>query len=278
MMALADLFQFTIAVSYHSFGRFIDYPYACNDGVPDLRMPEHAVVDAMMRGMSTAIQSVNNVTYDVNSPVAAGAVNGDDTSWYYAHKGTYPFIVEVGTAFEPPFSQVAGIVAENRAGWRSLYTRLEQARIDLHVKSGCQPIDAEVTLLNYVYDTDELPRFTTLPFGRWTYIVVPNATYNVRVSKPGYITQDVPVSVANAAVNVTIELQPVTAPAVLKGDMNEDCIVDGRDLDGFVNAYLAGVGAQTEQVVLADFTADCAVDESDIAPFVAAALAQPTCP
>lgn len=278
MMSLADLFHFTVAVSYHSYGRFIDYPYACNDGNPDLRMPEHAVIDQMMRSMSTAIQGVNGISYAVNSPIAAGPVNGDDTSWYYAHKGTYPFIVEVGTAFQPPFSQVAGIVAENRAGWRSLYSRLEQARIDLHVHSQCQPLDAEVTLLNYTYDTDELPRFTTLPFGRWTYIVPPNAIYTVRISKPGYITQDVPVAVANVPVDVSVELLPVTAPAILHGDMNSDCIVDGRDISPFVSAYLSGEAAPIDQLLRADFSADCMVGEADVAPFVEAALNEAICP
>ena len=35
MMALAETWDFTLAVSYHSYGRFIDYPYACSSGGTD---------------------------------------------------------------------------------------------------------------------------------------------------------------------------------------------------------------------------------------------------
>ncbi|MBK8269290.1 MAG: hypothetical protein IPK83_13680 [Planctomycetes bacterium] len=272
MEALADAFHFAIAVSYHSYGRFIDYPYACNDGNPDNRMPEHPVIDAMMRGMALAIQPVNGVTYAVNSPIAIGAVNGDDTSWYYAHKGTYPFIVEVGTSFQPAFSTVAGIVAENREGWKYLYDRLGQARIDVHVRSQCVPIEAQVTLLNYSFDTDELPRTTFLPFGRWTYIVPPNAAYTVRVSKTGYVTQDVVVNVAGAPVGLDVNLVPVTAPAILSGDMDNSCAVDAADVALFVTAYLEGAAAPPALIPRGDFTADCLIDEADVAPFVQAVL------
>lgn len=272
MIALADAFRFTIAVSYHSYGRFIDYPYACNDGVPDNRMPEHAVIDSMMRGMAAAIQPVNGVTYAVNSPVAAGPVNGDDTSWYYAHRGTYPFIVEVGTSFIPAFSTVSGLVNENRAGWRYLFDRLGQARIDLHVRDGCTPIEAEVTLLNYVYDTNELPRYTHLPFGRWSYVVSPNANYTIRVSKPGYVTQDVPIGVENSPVQVVVQLEPLSAPSILKGDMNGDCIVDGSDIAEFSTAWLSGDTANPSQVAAGDFTGDCVIDVTDLTLFVDAAL------
>ncbi|MBX3394842.1 MAG: hypothetical protein KF841_05705 [Phycisphaerae bacterium] len=278
MIALADTIRFTIAVSYHSYGRFIDYPYACNDGNPDNRMPEHAVVDSMMRGMAAAIQPVNGVTYAVNSPVAAGPVNGDDTSWYYAHRGTYPFIVEVGTSFIPAFSAVNGLVNENRAGWRYLFGRLGQARIDLHVRDGCTPIEAEVTLLNYAYDTGELPRYTHLPFGRWTYVVPPHANYTIRVSKPGYVTQDVPIGVENSPIQVVVQLEPLSAPSILKGDMNGDCIVDGSDIAGFSTAWLSGDGATPSQVAAGDFTNDCAIDVTDLALFVDAALNGNVCP
>lgn len=278
MSALADAFHFAIAVSYHSSGRFIDYPYACNDGNPDNRMPEHPVIHEMMHGMAAAIFPVNGVNYDVNSPIAAGAVNGDDTSWYYAHKGTYPFIVEVGTSFQPPFAEVGPIVAENREGWKCLYSRLAQARIDLHVRSGCEPLEATVTLLDYTYDTDELPRVTFLPFGRWTYIVPPNAAYTVRVSRTGYITQDVAVNVANVPVLVDVNLVPDSPQAILPGDMNDDCAVDGADVADFVSAYLAGIDGSADQIARGDFSGNCLVDEGDVAPFVAATLAGEVCP
>lgn len=214
MMALQDQYHFVMATSYHSFGEFIDYPYACSNGSPSGQMPEHAVIHEMMHGVSDGIFAMDGTRYDVYSPVPFGGVNGDDTSWYYAHRGVYAFIIEVGTSFEPAFSQVAGIVNQNRGGWRYMYERLGGARIDVHVNDACDgsPLEAAVALTNYVYDTGETPRVTSLPYGRWTYLVPANGTYTVRASKSGYVTQDVSVPVSNSPVSVDVQLQPETPP------------------------------------------------------------------
>jgi len=168
----------------------------------------------MMHGVSDGIFGVDGTRYDVYSPVPFGGVNGDDTSWYYAHRGVYAFIIEVGTSFEPAFAQVAGIVNQNRGGWRYMYERLGQARIDVQVRDACsgEPIEAEVTLKEYVYDTGETARITSLPFGRWTYMVPANGSYTVRASKSGYVTQEASTSVGNIPVSVAIELNPEAPP------------------------------------------------------------------
>ncbi|MFQ5411098.1 MAG: M14 family zinc carboxypeptidase [Phycisphaerae bacterium] len=276
MLGLQNAYHFVMATSYHAFGRFIDYPYACSNGSPSQQMPEHPVIHEMMNGMADAISAVDGVTYTAFSPVPFGGVNGDDTSWYYAHKGVYPFIVEVGTTFEPLFSDVAGIVNRNRAGWQYLYNRLGEARIDVHVTDGCQPMTAQITLTDYIFDTGELPRLTFLPFGRWTFVVPPGATYTVRVSRSGFVTQDIPVTVGNTPVAVNIALQRVNPP--LMGDLNSDCAVDGLDIDLFVQAVLDGSAANPTLITRGDFTGDCIVDGNDVSPFVQAVLAGDTCP
>lgn len=214
MIGLQDQYHFVMAASYHSFGQFIDYPYACSNGSPSGQMPEHAVIHEMMHGVSDAIFAVDGTRYDVYSPVPFGGVNGDDTSWYYAHRGVYAFIIEVGTSFEPLFSQVAGIVNQNRGGWRYMYERLGQARLDVHVRDACtgEPIDAEVTLKDYVFDTGELPRITSLPYGRWTYLVPANGSYTVRATKSGYHPFELPAEVLNSPVALDLELEPQNPP------------------------------------------------------------------
>ncbi len=217
MITLAQQYHFVMATSYHAFGRFIDYPYACSDGSPATLMPEHDVIDEMMRGVADGILAVDGVQYSVFSPVPLGGVNGDDTSWYYAAMGTYSFIIEVGSnsdGFEPLFSQVSGIVARNRGGWQYLYDRLNQARMDVHVTDDCtgQPMQADVTLTDFAFDTGESPRRTFLPFGRWTFLTVANTSYTLRVSKPGYITQDVQVFVANQPISIDVALQRIEPP------------------------------------------------------------------
>jgi len=242
MISLADQFHFTMATSYHSFGQFIDYPYACADGSPETLMPEHDVIDEMMNGVADAIDAVDSTPrYDVFSPVPLGGVNGDDTSWYYAHQGTYAFIIEVGTDFEPDFSEVAGIVNRNRDGWQYMYDRLGQARIDVHVTDGCNnlPLVADVTLTDFTFDTGEFPRKTYPPFGRWTFVTVANDTYTVRASRPGYITQEVMVPVANQPVSVNITLPRESPPPEIYGDGDCDGDVDLADYE-MIAPCLAG--------------------------------------
>ncbi|MFQ5500844.1 MAG: M14 family zinc carboxypeptidase [Phycisphaerae bacterium] len=276
MNGLQNTYHFVMATSYHAFGRFIDYPYACSNGSPAQQMPEHAVIDEMMNAMANAITAVDGVAYTAFTPVPFGGVNGDDTSWYYAHKGVYPFIVEVGDSFEPLFTNVAAILNRNRAGWQYLYNRLGQARIDVHVTDGCQPMTAQITLTDYVFDTGELQRLTTQPFGRWTFVVPAGGTYTVRVTRGGFITQDVPVLVGNAPVAVNIAMVRTNPP--LHGDMNSDCVVNGLDIDSFTQVMIDGSAGDPFLVSRGDFDANCIVDENDVAPFVVAALAGNTCP
>ena len=214
MVALAEAWDFTLAVSYHAYGRFIDYPYACSTGASGQLMPEHAVVDELMNGMADAIDAVDAVPrYAVFSPASAGPLSGDDTSWYYAHQGTYAMIVEVGTSFEPAFSQVADIVACNRGGYTYLYQRLSQSRIDVHVTDAQtnQPLEATISLAEFSYDTGELPRITSLPFGRWTYLVPAGGSYTVHASAEGYQDGQANVAVGSTPAAVNLALLPILA-------------------------------------------------------------------
>lgn len=229
MIALADQENFVIAVSYHSFGQFIDYPYACNDGNPDLSMPEHAMIDELMQGAANGIFAVDGVSYSVFSPIAAGPVNGDDTSWYYAHNGTYALIIEIGTSFQPSFAVATASVNRNRGGWQYLFDRLGEARIDIRVVNHLtgKPLVAAVELLDFVFDTDELPRFSEPAFGRSRWLVQSNDTYTVQVSAAGFETRTVAVSVANAPVDAPVLLLPVGETL---GDADQDGDTDLFDV------------------------------------------------
>lgn len=188
MMALSEIYGFTMATSYHSYGRFIDYPYACADGTPDSLMPEHAVIDDLMHGIAGAIATVDDVEYTVFSPTPLGGVNGDDTSWYYAHRGTYASIIEVGLSFAPTFAEAEGIIARNRAGWQYMYRRLSGSRIDVRVIDSCsqEPIESEVQIVGVTGTNGELARWTKMPFGRWTFLTLPGETYTVRTEHPEF--------------------------------------------------------------------------------------------
>jgi hypothetical protein len=266
MMSLAAQQRFVIAVSYHSYGEFIDYPYACNDGNPDMSMPEHQIIDELMHGAAAGIVSAGGPVYDVYSPIAIGPVNGDDTSWYYAHNGTYALIIEVGLSFQPPFNTGMTYVAQNRGGWLYLLNRMGRARIDVRVEDHItdRPLDARVELLDFTFDTGEWPRYADPMFGRSRWLVPANDTYTVRVSAPGYQTRVLGVAVANEPVDLPVLLLPA---GVVLGDHEPDGDVD---MDDYV-MFHACVGATPipQECRVLDFTADEMVTLADYAAFEA---------
>lgn len=266
MTSFASSKDFVIAVSYHSFGRFIDYPYACNDGNPNMSMPEHAVIDELMEGAADGIFAVDGVNYDVHSPIAIGPVNGDDTSWYYAHNGTYALIIEIGTSFQPSFAVAMASVNRNRGGWQYLLSRMGEARIDVRVVDHLTglPLVAEVELLDFVFDTDELPRFSESVFGRSRWMVQANDTYTARGAAAGYATRDVGVSVINS---------PVDAPVLLlaNGETLGDADQDGDTdlLDAAMFQQCVGQSPIPLPCRRLDMNADEAVTLDDFASFEA---------
>lgn len=271
MMALQDEYHFVMATSYHSYGRFVDYPYACSDGSPAERMPEHGVIHEMMVGMAGAISSVDSVNYTAYTPVPFGGVNGDDTSWYYAHKGVYAFIVEAGTSFAPSFSEVTNILARNRAGWEYLYDRLGKARLDLRVVDHVTglPLVAQVEMLqqdatNILFDTGEFDRFSEPTFGRSRWMTEANHTYTMRISKSGYGTRTIAVPVANAPVDVPVLLLP---NGVTLGDDKQDGDVDLADYAKFQECF--EVTPIPNDCRIMDMDGDEAVNLSDVGEWTA---------
>ncbi|MEO2137953.1 MAG: M14 family zinc carboxypeptidase, partial [bacterium] len=243
MAALSDQWHFTTAISWHAYGQFIDYPYACSNGAANEIMPEHDVIHEMMHGMADAIDAVDSTPrFDVYSPASGGPISGDDTSWYYAYHGTYAMLVEVGTSFEPNFADVPAIVSRNRAGWQYLYSRLDGARLDVHTTDSATglPMEATVTLTDYVFDTGELERNTFLPFGRWTYMLPANATYTVQASAAGYATQQQAVAVGAVPAEISIALVADNCGngAIDSGEECDGANLAGQDCVGL--GYLAG--------------------------------------
>ena len=243
MAALSDQWHFTTAISWHAYGQFIDYPYACSNGAANEIMPEHDVIHEMMHGMADAIDAVDSTPrFDVYSPASGGPISGDDTSWYYAYHGTYAMLVEVGQSFEPNFADVPAIVSRNRAGWQYLYSRLDGARLDVHTTdSGTGlPMEATVTLTDYVFDTGELARNTFLPFGRWTYMLPANAAYTVQASAAGYATQQQSVAVGAVPAEISIALVADNCGNGLidSGEQCDGANLAGQDCVGL--GYLAG--------------------------------------
>ncbi len=264
MIALAQQERFLVAVSYHASGQFIDYPYACNDGNPDNRMPEHDIIDELMRGMGDAIFAFDGINYSIFSPIAVGAVNGDDTSWYYAHNATYAMLIEIGTSFQPAFSTGMASVARNRPGWLYLLERMGQARIDVRVANHLtgEPIEAGVDVLNFTFDTDELPRVADPLFGRSRWLVPEVDTYTVQVKETGFNARTLDVPVGIEPVDLTVLLLPNGA---VLGDSEGD---GDTDLADFATFQICNQGSSISlECRVLDMNADEQVTETDLPDF-----------
>jgi hypothetical protein len=151
-----------------------------------------------------------------------------------------------------------------------MYQRLGQARLDVYARDGCndEPLEAEVTLTNYVFDTGELARTTFMPYGRWTFMVRPNTTYTVRASKAGYVTQDVPIFVANLPQALTITLQRTAPPPF--GDADCDGDVDLADAELMLPCISGAEVSYGENCKGFNADDDDDVDLADVASFQAA--------
>ena len=100
------------AISYHSYGDLILYPYGyTNTDVPaDMTPLDHDTFVAMAREMA------NTTGYKPQQSSDLYITDGDWTDWMYGAKGIYPFTFELGgNSFYPDDSRIPAEQAKNRA-------------------------------------------------------------------------------------------------------------------------------------------------------------------
>jgi hypothetical protein len=70
-----------------------------------------------------------------------------------------------------------------------------------------QPLEATVQIDEIPLTSEEVPRRSEPLYGRYQRVLLPGS-YHLRVSKPGYQQQVIPVTVGSSAVNVEVQLSP----------------------------------------------------------------------
>ena len=106
--ALANLIQgqrYAVVVGYHSYGRYVLYPWGYTDEPP----PDLDLYQAIARKMA----SYNGYTWGQSSTTLY-PTNGDLDDWAYHEVGALSFTIEIGTSFDPPYSAVEGLWQENK--------------------------------------------------------------------------------------------------------------------------------------------------------------------
>ncbi|MBS0631613.1 MAG: hypothetical protein JSS11_06840 [Verrucomicrobia bacterium] len=186
MRDLAEQVHPTLAVSYHSQGEVIYYPWSWGGKAS----PDDAVIARVAKEVASHL-----VKMDGSGPyaVSPGGPSSQSYAWYYGHLGIVSMIIETGLgAHVLPPEEVAGIVQTNLQGARALLAQAAGPGLSLRVKDAATgaPLQAEVWLPRI--DDETIDRRTSdATFGRVHRLLNPGEYYVV-VSRPGYATQVLP--------------------------------------------------------------------------------------
>lgn len=102
--SLAMAMNFSVSLSYHTYGEVIYYPW--NNGL-DTVSPRGDVLEAVARDMADMIG------YTPMEGKAAYLTTGDSDDWLYSSTHCLPFTVELGTQFVTPPEQLEALCARN---------------------------------------------------------------------------------------------------------------------------------------------------------------------
>lgn len=108
---LALQHNFVFAISYHSYGELMIYPW----GYIDADTPDHK----LFTDIAAKMAQTNGYTYGNPKDGIIYNTNGDATDWLYGDKGTLAYTFELATQFIPPENLIDDIWLQNREA--SLY-------------------------------------------------------------------------------------------------------------------------------------------------------------
>ena len=225
-----------IYLSYHSYGNEVLYPYTCaslaeRTLVYDIRDDYRA---AMGYGSRTA------------------SASGESFEDAYNEHGAMSFLTEIGTSFQPSFSQVQGIVENLRDGWMYLLERGLGSSLVGHVTdttSRAPLTSATIRVREIVFSEGEARNPEPL-YGFFNRLLLAG-DYTVDVGAPGYVPQTFNLVIGTSATHLDVVLEPGPCPdndndghtfdlcggddcddaePAANPDMDEDC-EDGIDND-----------------------------------------------
>ncbi len=189
-IALSNDQRFDKVLDFHSFGREVLFEYAC------LSHP----FTAYLSSEASAIAA--NESYGTRAPSA----EGEHYEWQLATFGSYAFLTEIDTAFQPSFAQA---MTEANRVWPGTRFLLERPiPVQGHVTSATtgSPIKASITMTGITFPNAE-KNSSGGAFGRY-HLFAPPGSYTLSFSAVGYLPASVPVTVvANSSLNLDVQLQ-----------------------------------------------------------------------
>ena len=193
-----------LAVSWHMSGEVIFLPWLWNGQ----RVPDRPAYLQWAQQVGAAIPKQNGAgTY---TAVEENRVGGFIDDYIYAELGGFCVTVEV--TWSPGLGPLSAVVANNQGTFPVVYDRLDGPQVMGHVTDAFtgDPLSAKIQILEI--NTNELSdRISDATYGRYHWLLVPG-NYNLIVSKPGYHTQQIPVTVnAGTPTVVDVNLEPYFA-------------------------------------------------------------------
>jgi hypothetical protein len=227
MLQLAADTHAFYALSYHTYGEYIMYPYGCQN--PD-----------ELTAMQEVAQSLNSVLLDdagqtngyTVGPIwsAIYLVDGGSVDTWYAKQGTYAYTIEANTSsFQPDYATWRNVtVQRQRTAWQFFLDKtLDGPQIRGKVTNAVTgaPVQANVSVQEVTYTHGESPR-RSAPNGNYYWLARSGQTYHVTVSQPGYCTATSAVSVGAGPATLDVALVPPTPPAGVTASGNGDNRID----------------------------------------------------
>jgi len=206
MQAFANHRRFAKLIDFHSYGRDVLYTYRCTafPAMLETWYQSEAVSLALACGWTAA-------------DIRKSSAEGEHFQWEIWRHGTHAFLVELGTAFQPAYTEV---VTESQSTWGGVQWILSRPiPVSGHVRDACtgQPLSADISVAGIAYSAGEI-RESSPTTGRY-HLFVPPGTWSVTYSKAGYqsVTRTLSVG-AGVGMVEDIALDPIVAlnaPAVL---------------------------------------------------------------
>jgi hypothetical protein len=195
--------RFAKVLDYHSTGREVLYSYLC------LSHP----FTSWMQQEATAISQASGYGGATRAPSA----EGEHQQWQFARMGSYAFLIETHTQFQPTYASALNEAALVWPGVLAVMERPIPVRGHVTDQATGEPIAARVELLNVAFPNGE-ENSSGGAFGAY-HLFVPPGTYEVRFSAAGYAPAIRMVTVgAASSTNIDVQLArpQLTAPTGLR--------------------------------------------------------------
>jgi carboxypeptidase T len=195
MMTWSETERFAKVLDYHSSGREVLYGYRC------LSHP----FTTWMRQEAVALSQASGYAGHTRLPSA----EGEHPQWQMARLGSYAFLIETHTEFQPSYESALN---EAAMVWPGILTVLERPiSVSGHVTDAVTglPLSARIDILNVTFPNGET-NSSGGQFGSY-HMFLPAGTYDVRFSRNGYapVVQRVVVGTATSTA-LDVQLSPST--------------------------------------------------------------------